>query len=256
MPADHANTRRPRRWFRFSLRTLFVLVTVAAVWLGLTMKRIRDQERAVARILELGGDVGYDYQWDYKYRPRFETWSINSNSQPPGPQWLRRLFGPQWNVDVLTVGIYRSTAVPATDRDLELLRNLPHVRAMDMNGSEVITDAGLRHVGRLTNLTDLRILECAGITDEGLAHLSGLKRLNHLLLQKCNMDGSGLRYLAHLPIEKLQLEFTPVTDAALEHVARFTRLTELSLQYTNVTNEGVARLKAALPNCRIQSDYP
>jgi hypothetical protein len=29
-----ANQPKPRRWFRFSLRTLFVLVTVLCVWLG------------------------------------------------------------------------------------------------------------------------------------------------------------------------------------------------------------------------------
>jgi len=33
-----------RRWFRFSLRTLFVVVTVFAVWLGLEVKFVRDRQ--------------------------------------------------------------------------------------------------------------------------------------------------------------------------------------------------------------------
>ena len=34
---------RPRRWFRFSLRTMFVLVTVLCVWLGYAMNWIRQR---------------------------------------------------------------------------------------------------------------------------------------------------------------------------------------------------------------------
>lgn len=65
MAEQNSKSAKPRRrWFRYSLRTLFVVMTIAAVWLGLTMKRIRDQERGVARILELDGYVRYDYQVD------------------------------------------------------------------------------------------------------------------------------------------------------------------------------------------------
>ncbi len=34
-----------RRWFRFSLRTLFVVVTVFAVWLGWNARQVRQRER-------------------------------------------------------------------------------------------------------------------------------------------------------------------------------------------------------------------
>ncbi len=34
-----------RRWFRFSLRTLFVVVTVFGVWLGWEIKYVRDRRR-------------------------------------------------------------------------------------------------------------------------------------------------------------------------------------------------------------------
>ena len=32
-----------RRWLRYSLRTLFVVVTVVAIWLGLELKFIRER---------------------------------------------------------------------------------------------------------------------------------------------------------------------------------------------------------------------
>ena len=42
MTTDHPNPSKPRRrWFQFSLRTLFVLVTVLCVWLAVTVERVR-----------------------------------------------------------------------------------------------------------------------------------------------------------------------------------------------------------------------
>jgi len=43
-----------RRWFRFSLRTLFVVVTVIACWLGWSLNWMRDRAEARAWIQEHG----------------------------------------------------------------------------------------------------------------------------------------------------------------------------------------------------------
>ena len=53
-----------RRWFQFSVRFLLLLTAAVAVWLGFTMKRVRDKEEAVRAIHDLGGTVRYDYQYD------------------------------------------------------------------------------------------------------------------------------------------------------------------------------------------------
>ena len=37
---------KPRRWFRISLRTFFVLVTLFGVWLGVQLKWIKDRSEA------------------------------------------------------------------------------------------------------------------------------------------------------------------------------------------------------------------
>ena len=47
----------PRRWFRFSLRTFFVLLTLLAVWLGVQAKWIRDRRELRARHAALAADV-------------------------------------------------------------------------------------------------------------------------------------------------------------------------------------------------------
>jgi hypothetical protein len=43
----------PRRWFRYSLRTMFVIVTLFAFWLGWELKFIRDRRAFVAAMDEL-----------------------------------------------------------------------------------------------------------------------------------------------------------------------------------------------------------
>ncbi len=44
-----------RRWLRFSLRTLFVVVTVLGCWLGWDLKWVNDRQRALLRVEETGG---------------------------------------------------------------------------------------------------------------------------------------------------------------------------------------------------------
>jgi hypothetical protein len=108
------------------------------------------------------------------------------------------------------------------DGDLDLIRDFAHLEYLDIHKG-AITDAGL---GRLTGLTRLAALhiEESSVTKEGLAHLVKLPRLERLSLYDC-----------------------PVNDADLQPLEGMAQLRELSLVRTNVTEDGVARLKAALP---------
>ena len=46
-----------RRWFRFSLRTMFVVVTIFGVWLGWQLKIVRERKAILREILQ-STDVG------------------------------------------------------------------------------------------------------------------------------------------------------------------------------------------------------
>ena len=54
-----------RRWFRFSLRTFFVLVAIFGVWLGVQVKWIRDRHEAVDR-LRFGMEDGGSAPWSLR----------------------------------------------------------------------------------------------------------------------------------------------------------------------------------------------
>jgi len=65
----------PRRWFRFSLRTFFVAVTIFGVWLAVQVKWIRDRHEAA------------------KDRPELYVDCISVGPAPATPPWSLRLLG-------------------------------------------------------------------------------------------------------------------------------------------------------------------
>src|SRR5687767_7099653 len=96
----HPSTdRRPiplRRFLRFSLRALLVLVAVCSVWLGIAFQRAREQARAVGVIQAAYGYVFYDYQgenWD-----SFDQWGKSEV-----PSWLLDSLGVDFFHDVTLV---------------------------------------------------------------------------------------------------------------------------------------------------------
>jgi hypothetical protein len=108
-----------------------------------------------------------------------------------------------------------------------------------------------------------------------LIHLQGLDRLKEVSFYEVPLGDEGLRHLAALPnLEKLELTYTQVSDVGTTHLAALLHLRTLSLSGTEVTDKGLpnlatlkwledlhvgphvtedgaARLKEALPNCRI-----
>ena len=115
-----------------------------------------------------------------------------------------------------------------------------------------ITDAGLVHLKRLTNLQSLD-LGGTKITDAGLVDLKGITNLLQLDLDETQITDAGLVHLKRLTnLESLYLGGTKITDAGLVYLKGLTNLERLSLDGTPITDAGVAELKQALPNCKIE----
>jgi hypothetical protein len=136
---SHSNSAKPRRrWFQFSLRSLLILITVLAVWLGLQVNRVNRQRRAVEAITELGGQFSYDYQ----RKPGLSggvfirgtmgpvPHSYSDRVEPPGPAWLRRLMGEHYFVTPVRLSIGDQRVID--EGRLRYLRDLPRIEELSL----------------------------------------------------------------------------------------------------------------------------
>lgn len=146
-----------------------------------------------------------------------------------------------------------SNVTEAGLRDLAVLDNITELRL----GSPV-TEAGMKQLARHKNLAvlDLR----SNVAAEGLKELAGLKNLQELRLNK-RVGGEEVRELRRIGMlhvlstaqakdgarpksekEIVSLRLFGVTDAGLEQIADLTSLLHLDLSYSPVTDMGLRHL--------------
>jgi hypothetical protein len=149
MATDTAQTAKPhRRWFRFRLRTLLIVVTVLSiplVWIGWELKEIRKEQPTTAWILNAGGKVGTRNIIPAIHKSRWDD-------------FRRLLFG----------GRVRGVSLSATSiTDLSRLAELKHLEWLSLSHSKV-TD-----LSPLTELKNLKFLDLYGtqLTDEQMTQL-------------------------------------------------------------------------------------
>ncbi len=116
---------------------------------------------------------------------------------------------------------------PVADADLEQLRPLVRLQALNLSGT--------------------------AIGDRGLAALRDVGSLKKLNLTLTKISNAGLTNLAGLPeLEELYLVETGITDAGAANLKRLAHLKMLVLLRTAVSPVGVDELRGALPGARIQ----
>lgn len=238
------------RWFKFRLRSLFILAALVAIvcsWLAVTIQNQRKQKALADAIEKLGGIVSSE------------------------PTWLGKLFRNNSLVRVTSVTL---VGLSVCDDEFMHLQGLNHVLGLWLSDTN-ITDAGLVHLQgmsqlqvlglRNTQVTDAGLVHLRGlsqveslhlsntqVTDAGLVHLQGLSQLRHLLLNDTQVTDAGLAHLQGLSqLEWLFLSNTKVTDAGLAHLQGLSQLKRLHLEGTKVTDEGVEKFQQVLPNCTI-----
>jgi internalin A len=244
-----------RRVLRFSLRTLFVLTTLIAVWLGFLSKRAREQQLAVDRIAELGGSVGYDFQYG-------RDGARIKDATPVGWMWLRKMVGDHYFQRVVRVHLEERAV---TDADLKLIGKLRHTTTLDLNDTSIsddglamlsglsrlrrlglartrVSDAGLRHVEGLRDL-EMLILEDTGVGDDGVRALTQLQQLEILALSGTRVTSDGISSLSGLSnLQELMLNNTAVDDAAIPLLVKFGKLQQLHLNGAHLSGEGLSDL--------------
>ena len=250
-----------RRWFRFSLRMLLVVMTVLCIWLGFTVNAARRQKAAVDTILEAGGSVLFDYQNDPKSQLMvrlssakdlvfFSAFVRDPNALPPGPTWLRKQFGDDYFRNVIQVNLPFSELEP-TRAAINQLASLPSLKSLLLNVRRrdlKIQDSDLFVLGALNQLERLMIRH-SRITGEFLARLQNPARLVQVDIEGSEVDDAAMQQFSRMTnLESLLLDSTRITDAGIIHLHKLTKLKVLSLSHTNITQNGVRELQKALPN--------
>ena len=141
-----------RRYVRFSLRGLIVLVLLFGGWLGWIVRSARIQREAVAAIRNVDGEAFYEWEWN--------NGRVVAGGAPWAPHWLVQTFGVDYFGHVVAV----FTPIAAED-ELIHIEQLPQLRHLVIGNTEV-TDATLTRLKRLTHLSKLD-LGNSEITDAG-----------------------------------------------------------------------------------------
>jgi hypothetical protein len=233
--AERSRPKPRRRLFSISLRTLLVLVTVFAIWLGWRTTRAHKQRDAVARIRELGGVVSYDYEYSDD-----KGWI--SDAVPPGPRWMHDIAGVDFFATVVSVALWIPGGDRCTDDDLQCLTSLPRTKWLMIEGTSLVTNQGLEHLGSLAELRNLSLTDLSNVSDRGVAELTKLRKLESLIVERCNVTGVMLQSLSECPLSAITLNGCPIEDEQLVHLHEFSQLEILGLQDTPVTGAGLRHL--------------
>ena len=198
---------RKRERFRFTLSAMMIVVLIVGGGFGWLASRARVQRDAVALITQHRGVVAYDWQIKPGPQPR----------QPPGPQWLRDLIGPDALDTVVLAGF--ATDAKLDDRTMAAIGQLSRLESLDLPGS------GL-----------------AEVTPDGFAHLRALR------LQQLSASGRGdtTGFLAVIDgqaqLKRLLLEGAQPTDADMARIGKLVTLESLTINGRQLSDEGFAHL--------------
>ena len=223
--------RRRRRAWQFSLADLLGAMLIVCGGLGWWMWHVRQHqaEQAFVQFLTLDANA-------VVYR---------------GPAWLRRAVGqdnlPQFNriISVELSDDHREqlpklaerlpalerldVRYPLEDEDFAHVARLRRLSHLTIDGK--VTDAGLRHIGRMTSLS-LLSFNASLVTDAGLEQLRPLRKLEYFYPSFGRMiSPDGFHHLASLPrLKFISLWGYELDDRDLEAIAGMANLTGIHVQ--------------------------
>lgn len=236
---------RVRRWLRFSLRGLLLLVVVVAclgAWLGAHIRRARQEQRIIAELTaEHGQSLNlivanpFDADDDGAMPMFFEG----------GPPWLTKLLGADIfrATTALTCYAPGNSFSSAVDEDGKFFWQRTYLRG--------VSTEQLGLIAKLSHLNYLQ-LESNPIDDTGVAQIVKLRRLRTLNLSHTAITDAAVETLAKLrSLRDLNISYTDITDQAIDSLARCKRLERLNIESTQLSGARVEWLQRQLPTCEI-----
>ena len=122
-----------RRWLRVSLRTVFLLVAILCIWLGLKVNAARKQAEAVATIRAAGGTVYFDNQIEAERKSHAGKLSFNPKAVSSTPAWLRALFGDDFFRTAVAASLSSNNEDPTSEIPMQRICELPELRNLELN---------------------------------------------------------------------------------------------------------------------------
>ena len=186
-------------------------MVLLVAWMFSELRNSRAQRRAVQSVRQLGGWASYDYQ--------VHSQGNFQNAQHPRPEWLRRIAGDDFTIDVVSMGLPRDGQNDGfTDEEARDIQGMTALVSLELPNTS-LTDAGVAY---FTDLTSLRFLNIrhARVSDQGLASLNQLRQLEFLDLNGNLITDNGLQHLSRMSrLVSLNLGGTQVTHIGLKHIA-------------------------------------
>lgn len=250
--------RRGRRWLQFCLRTLLVLMTLFALWLGYQVDRVRQQTALVAAIDAAHRD-GYcqicRVMYDYQFNP---AGKFLAKATPPGPTWLRKLIGDEY--------FRRVRGIHLNVNHANVLENVRLSGFCDLEDFQVGFHPALSaspnwcpfvYPRSFAGLGTHKIVPPPLIHDKELAELSRLLKLKTLILYNADITDDALAHLQKLPrLEDLRIESPNITDAGVDHLAKLKNLRTLALYEHRLTKQGVNRAQGVFSKLGMVDVHP
>jgi hypothetical protein len=194
-------TNKLTNWKRFSLRSLFVLMTLCCVMFGVWAVYVnpyRLQLQALAAVNALNGN--------------------STPAQAEGPVWQRwlvtTLLGDDAFVRIVEVNLANR---PVGDKSLQSLTDLRFLERLSLDYTQ-ITDDGLVILRRIPALSDLT-LRYTKVSDRGAQYLSALPNLQHLTLTGTQISDAAIDDLARLNrMTSMYIRWTRISNAGADHL--------------------------------------
>src|SRR6185503_2145177 len=93
-----------KRFFRFGIGTLLIVVTAFGVWLGYIVHQATVLRVATAILMKAGGTVHFRHEahrWPLPHTEFSSSLTFDVNREPSGPRWLRRWLGEEYFQEIV-----------------------------------------------------------------------------------------------------------------------------------------------------------
>lgn len=212
---------RKRRWLRFSLGSILLLISAVAIWLGIWSNKARHQRLAADALVKAGYNLKFDFVSDATsnvavVRPRNVAFPIAPRRTVDGNQLsegedkrrklIRRYLGRHYADKLVGFSSYSDEpvegAMPPTPEQWKRIQSIQSIREVHLR--EGTTDAELQSISGIPSIVSLTLASLE-LTEKGFASLQNLHNLRSLSIEKI-AEGervSGLRGLRSLRTLKL-----------------------------------------------------